>query len=317
MPNINLYLKSFDVDDPSSTNAPVDGETNAPDNKALSNKAGQLGGGSDTITLVTDTNGAATTDFNVTMQPGDNFRVVASPLSDFRDRCVALQTNDHGALIFMNGVNEIPSNHQTPMLTVWRRLHVEVDSMSAVTNNFVTGTIVSIRGNSSGATNVVLSNMGDSSVNLSSVPPANGRFENGWIAIGNSTNTGLLGNGNNFVQMPGSGTFNIPFTITDASGSNAVSGQVCAMFFAGNSFFFTVNTTLATNAYNGGTFTVAGTSIGVLQNGVNTLRTALFNLNFTLHDDDNDTLLPQLPDVSGMAVKWQAAYIVPLFDTGF
>jgi hypothetical protein len=164
---------------------------------------------------------------------------------------VALQANDHGAVVFLNSTVEIPSNYQTEMLTVWRRLHVEVDSMSAVINNRVTGNVLSIQGNSTGATNVVLSvslNAGDSSVNLSSATPANGRFENGWIAIGTSISTNLLGNGNNFVRKPAGETFNIRFTLLDANGSNAISGQVRDMvaFGSANKFLFTVNGSVLT-----------------------------------------------------------------------
>jgi hypothetical protein len=323
MPGISLYLKSFDVDDPSSTNAPLDDEAAGPDNKATSNKAGRLGGGSDTITLVTDTNGVARTDFNVTLQPGDNFRVVASPLSDFPNHCVALQATNNGAVVFLNSTVEIPSNYQTELLTVWRRLHVEVDSMSAVINNRVTGNVSAIRGNSSGATNVVLSvnlktqlTPADSSTNLSSPSPANGRFENGSITIGTSTSTGLLGNGDNFVWMPAGGTFNIPFTVKDANGSNAVSGQVLAMSLS-SFFYFTINTTLATNAYAGGTLTVAGSAYGVMQNVGNSVRAFPgAAIPFTLHDDDNDALLPQLPDTGLMVQKFAPAYVVPLIDGG-
>lgn len=325
MPGITLFLKAFDVDDPSSTSAPLDDEAASQDNKALANKAGQLGGGGDTITLVTDTNGVAKTDFNVTLQPGDNFRVVASPLADFQNHCAALQANDHGALVYLNSTNEIPPNYQnyvTPMLTVWRRLHVEVDSMSAVTNNQVTGFVTKMLGNSSGVTNVFLSKnlktgltLPDNSTNLSSPSPENGRFENGWMAIGNNTNN-VLGNGDDFVQMSG-GT--VKFNLKYANGSNGVAGQVINMVFIANlnSYQFTVNRTLVGSAYNGGTLTVAGTAFNVIFNNTTQVQTGPGNLPFTLHDDDNDTLLPQSPDVSGMAVKWQAAYIVPLFDTGF
>ena len=235
---------------------------------------------------------------------------------------MGLQTNDHGALVFMNGVNEIPSNHQTPMLTVWRRLHVEVDSMSAVTNNQVTGTVTKMQGNNNGVTNVVLSvnlktglTPADSSVNLSSFPPENGRFENGWIAIGNNTNSGLLGNGDNFVRIPSGGT--VKFDLIRSNGSNGVAGQVINMVPINNSYQFTVNRTLSNNAYAGGTLTVAGTAFNVMGNTANTVLTGSGNIPFTLHDDDDDTVLPHSPVISSVMVgAYQAAYITPILDGG-
>jgi len=220
--NVQVYFRSIDVDDPSSTNTPpLDDETVGHDNKATNNPSGNLAGGGDTITLRTSAGGVAWTNFNTTMQPGDNFRVVASLLADFSNNtnAVALQTNDHGAVVYRGNTNEIPSNNQTEMLTVWRRLHVEVDSMAAVTNNFVSGNITAISGNGTVATNLTLGtnlNTGlspaDASSNLTS--SANlGWFENGTIMIGtNGPQTNVTGNGDTFV-IKTSG-FNIPARIS-------------------------------------------------------------------------------------------------------
>jgi hypothetical protein len=235
MTGIQVHLKSFDVDDPSSGHAPpLDDETQAQDNKAANNLAGQLGGLGDAISVLTGANGVAWTNFNTTMHPGDNFRVIASPIAEFREHYQAIQTHAAGELALIGNINNaIPANYTTPMLTVWRRLHVEVDSMESVPvlANTVMGSITQIFGTqAAGATQAVLSvNLvnglapTDNSNNLDSNPPRNGRFENGTALIGQSLNLavtqGLLGNGARFVRMPNGGAFDIPFTIVNSNGT--------------------------------------------------------------------------------------------------
>ena len=112
---VTVFFRAFDVDDPSSDSAPVDGNGSAGnDNRGLP-RSGRLRAGS----AVTDARGIATVEFAVTRQPGDNFRVAASihpgPLE---------------------GVAEIGDRIEaTEPLTVWRRLHLEVDSMGKVVGN--------------------------------------------------------------------------------------------------------------------------------------------------------------------------------------
>ena len=204
VPGIALYFGAFDVGDPSLLTAAPDNNGTSPD-------------GAFTITARTGTNGAVSTNFHVSMQPGDNFRVVASPLANFRSDCLAANTNDPGELWFTGSTNRIPTNCKTPMLTVWRRLHVEVDSMAAVPagSNAAFGNIVALSGSpSTGATNAALDvnlvtglTPTDNSLNLDT--GGNGRFENGSILIGSPGNqkqtSGLLGNGATYVRMPTGG----------------------------------------------------------------------------------------------------------------
>ena len=319
MSNITVYLKSFDVDDPSTTNAPpLEDESVAQDNKATSNKAGKLGGASDTVTLVSGTNGVAWTNFSTTMQPGDNFRVVASPLSDFRDDCQAIQTNDHGALVFVGTTNEIPSNYRTDMLTVWRRLHVEVDKMDPVTNNFVSNNITRINGTAAAATNLFLGiNLRtglvptDVSTNLSSPVVKLGRFQNGTIVIGTNpgaTTNSVRGNGDTFVQALG--TFNIPAQIVLTNATNAI-GQVIALTGA----VVTVTADLSTNNYSGKTLRIAGTDFTIATNtATNVTATAAVQIPFWMHDDDNDTTSPHNPDTSDLQRAFRPSYVTVLFD---
>jgi hypothetical protein len=206
------------------------------------------------------------------------------------------------------------------MLTVWRRLHVEVDSMGTVTNNIVSANVVSISGSSSVATGLALDvnlrtglNPQDNSQNLSDSPPGNGRFENGWVKIGvdQVQTTVIDGNGDTFVQRTAG--FNLPSQIV-MNGGTLDSGQVVAL--AGS--LFTVTGNLGTNLYIGGSFRAAGTSFTISTNTANTVTVTSVSptIPIVLHDDDDDGILPHLPDTALMVEKFAPAYILPLIDGG-
>lgn len=175
-----IYFRNFDVDDPSADTAPIDTndtasvKTGNDNNGNVDGTQATRGGllsvpvsnppnpfdcqpftnaGVSGMSCLTDTSGVATVDFTVTMQPGDNFTVVASPDLDYISSLVPTA----------DGINLKDTNNiQTPvtrtddnacltstskacradMLTVWRRLHLEVDSMGDVgADNKVEGTI--------------------------------------------------------------------------------------------------------------------------------------------------------------------------------
>ncbi len=119
---LTVNFLSFDVDDPSSDSKPVD--SNGP--LGNDNNSEPLPGSLSSLAAHTDASGIAETVLTVTMQPGDNFKVAAACDPTYLDRVVVsgvdLQDAD-GHLL--------PTNHgrSSEMLTVWRRLHVEVDSM--------------------------------------------------------------------------------------------------------------------------------------------------------------------------------------------
>ena len=177
---IRVYFRSFDVDDPSADAAPIDtndtptvktgDDNNGTVDGTPPTKAGKLivpatgqpnpyncQAFSNGVSCETDSSGIAKVDFIVTQQPGDNFSVVAGPNEPYVSSLVPAS----------DGVNLKDSNNiQTPvssgtpnpcasasvqacrteMLTVWRRLHIELDSMGNVgESNLVTGTINTVR----------------------------------------------------------------------------------------------------------------------------------------------------------------------------
>jgi hypothetical protein len=189
-----VYLKAFDVDDATDENFDRDDnhqvviDTNG--RKGDDNmdttwlKTGQFRSGGQAkgaaTDVVLDASGNATVVFETTMQPGDNFRVA---LAFKQEDLNSLQVDNPDGAGFVpsesdkqpNGFNGVVS----PLLTVWRKLHVEEDTMAEVAiqgaeKNFETGVIDS----------VVPGAGGRFTLNLSiQLPGGNNRFENGKIFI--------------------------------------------------------------------------------------------------------------------------------------
>jgi hypothetical protein len=144
-----IYFKSFDLDDPSTDAAPVDSNGSVVnDNRGGIGTSQQYGilssvggnGTTNSVSAITDANGIASVDLTVTMQPGDNFMVAASHDSSYLNGL-----SGNGITLKDSGGNTVGAAtvkaKSSPMLTVWRRMHVEVDSMGNVAGNNVTGVI--------------------------------------------------------------------------------------------------------------------------------------------------------------------------------
>lgn len=139
-----VYFRNFDIDDPSDDTI-IDPMGNAGnDNNGSVNglREGQLSA----VSATTNSNGIATVNFTVTMQPGDNFAIAAST-SDTEINSVDVS----GAELVNGNSQNIPITCdddepvcRSEMLTVWRRLHIEVDSMGISQENFVLGTIANL-----------------------------------------------------------------------------------------------------------------------------------------------------------------------------
>ena len=358
---IKVYLDSFDVDDPTAATNVVDNETAEEDNRGVAPaKAGQFTGESDGVKeLVFPANVKITNcEFQVTMQPGDNFRVVANGDKDFllnlenkdsvqNTGSTDAEKNANKQRIVNKDVTGTPvereirlaAHYASDILTVWRFLHVEVDSMTAppatgAEKNTVDGNLTAVSGNGTVAQNVTLSvnlktglSPNDNSANLTA-GTGNGRFETGWIKIGSgagtpgeTTTTNLLGNGDNYVRKDGG--IDIPARVSKA-GEGDVDGKVIA--WSGTTFTLNVSSGTLTTNYDDGTLNIAGVSMTVsvvdTNNNVVTV-TATQNIPFVLHDDDMDTILPgsialadlqESDDVS--ANKIATVFIRPIYDGG-
>lgn len=147
--NKRIYFKVFDVDDVSTDDQNVDPNlADGGDNRSLEYGFGSVGNLSTYAT--TDANGEARATLMVGQQPGDNYRVIASFTGGQSLPPVIRDANVVGGNVHFQ-TNLIPEGTAgvnkpavaTKMLTVWRRLHIERDSMGTVNDNLVTGTVAS------------------------------------------------------------------------------------------------------------------------------------------------------------------------------
>ncbi|MEW6357984.1 MAG: hypothetical protein AB1696_16745 [Planctomycetota bacterium] len=121
----NVYLAVFDPDDPSANTVGnvVDSDRLGGDNRG---GRGTLGSDSGILTLdASGTTGTFTTTFTVSHQPGDNHRIAVAvgrrgPLAVLKDDDVPASNQQ------VRGFNGCIS----PLLTVWRNLYIELDSMT-------------------------------------------------------------------------------------------------------------------------------------------------------------------------------------------
>jgi len=161
IPYVQIYFANFDLDDPSAIGAPIDTNGSAGDDNNGSvmigttpSSAGQLSlfstptGCSATVgkaNCITGADGTLTVQFKTTMQPGDNFVIAASLSDTYRNgfQVYGVDILNEGSVIHKSGEynEDQAAGIRTEMLTVWRRLHIEYDSMGVVQNNFVQGTI--------------------------------------------------------------------------------------------------------------------------------------------------------------------------------
>lgn len=129
---VKLYL--YDVDDPSSSQAPVDAELKVADNRGVSLSLGFI------LSAKTDFGGIAR--FGPIRldgtKPGDNFRVVATvdPRMDLSTGVVAKKDDGQSAGVYFVATGDAVSDGQaatvrSDLLTIWRKLHIERDHMGA------------------------------------------------------------------------------------------------------------------------------------------------------------------------------------------
>jgi Glucodextranase, domain B len=332
-----VFFKSFDVDDPSSDTAPVD--TNGPsgdDNRGIPH-AGCIGTAScaSTASSTTDATGVATVEFKVTSQPGNNFKVAASGQATYVNSLVVDRVN----LKDVDG-RGLPTDkgRSTDLLTVWRKLHVEIDSMGTVTGNRLTGNITRISADSTQVTvdndlRVDGSGVPDGSATLDDVPAGNGRFEHGTVTIaGVTTITTIDANGHasiaraaglNLTATP------LPFEAidNDVFGNSTMAGTVTRIFHVTDrGWALALNVVSHSETpvdwpdFIGGTISIGGGPAMAIQDSFEGQSLMIVDENdlripYSLTDDD--AIAGDVPDVdtSGMEPIFAPAYILPAFDT--
>jgi hypothetical protein len=243
-------------------------------------------------------------------QPGNNWKFVAGFVQS-RVNAVELNTavsnGENSVLSFKWADGSVVAiNYQSQLLSVWRRLHVEIDSMAAVPSfgsqsNFASALITAMP---TGANSATIS-IGafwplDPSPNLSGAGATlgNGRFENGTVTVGNSpsttTSSPLLGNGSDFLRAPAGQRILVPFVLFPEAGSGISPLVGFLDGFINNTASLGVT---LTQAYNNGTLVVVDNHYNIGPGGApvgsNVVTTSTFiTVPFTVVDDDDFSLVP-------------------------
>jgi len=214
---IAVFFRSFDPDDPSADGAPVD--PNGPfgrDNRG--NRPPSVCAEVGATRAVSDGSGVAEATFTVTTHPGDNFLAAASTDQAYLNEVCLGST---GFDLRDAADNRLPTarGQTTRMLTIWRRLHVEVDSMGAVTGNTITGSVTNAApALALGLTRVSLD------ASLSDTDGGN-RFESGRMTIHGLGSFTVLSNEQHSVLINGivtrSQAVGRPFTLVDDDDFNS------------------------------------------------------------------------------------------------
>jgi hypothetical protein len=146
--NVPVYFRNFDLDDP-TTDSVIDPNGAAGNDNNGMPRPGQLlfangcGANGPSVFCPTNASGVATIDFVVTRQPGDNFAIAASvdPIAVNRVTVNGIELADGNGQNLPTETCPTQPICRSQMLTVWRRLHIEVDSMGQSTENRAIGTI--------------------------------------------------------------------------------------------------------------------------------------------------------------------------------
>ncbi|MGH9879235.1 MAG: hypothetical protein ACRD5H_16515, partial [Nitrososphaerales archaeon] len=310
-----------------------------------------------TATATTDSNGVAIIKFNVTMQPGDNFKVAAGVDKTLIESLVvdgqSIKDPKTGKAVDQSGNTTGADAVASDLLTIWRYLHIEVDSMPAPPNvprtgeevNYVDGNVIAIMTQMADTTPFQVlfldQEVRDGSYDLDSpvqLPPAEqnkklGRFQNGKIIIGTKGPViNVLANGQKSVVAAGNTV--IPCELLDKKNANKVAAEIVAML-PGSSAAKTPNKFVLKQQvgkpgqYNDGSVVVAGISFTIDKikgNDVELDSSAsqpAFQLPFLLNDDDQtseplleyprDFALMQASDIIAENL-FAATYIRPVYD---
>lgn len=150
---VPFYFRSIDVDDPSAWDDEVDRLSDSKDNRGT--EPNRWGGFTQTDKAHLELEFDAITksfEFQTTMQPGDNFRIVGGgdimTLMALENRDGDIPEYDLTHLLWIYDPDvmkagddpdklRIPEhdNYVSDVLTVWRKLYIELDTMANVTNN--------------------------------------------------------------------------------------------------------------------------------------------------------------------------------------
>lgn len=349
---IDLHFKSFDVDDPTSDTIPLEHDFEI-DNRNLGEPAGLFPGGTNETLEQSFNAQVVTFPFEVSMFPGDNYRIAGNGDQDFiadmenndpklGDNNADLQRITNKSITTGTPINQEirEANHYaSKTLTVWRKLHIEFDSMGEIASNFLGGLINSLDATGTNTATTILylqDTIRDGSLDLDINPAApspftgNGRFEQGTLRIANTHNISPI-DGNGAIRFERAAGLNvcatpIPFTAKDYHwfANSTMSGTVTAITNSGVRLALNI-TARSQNPLHwahfiGGTVRIGGgaamriTAVDSINNRV-TVDT--LKIPYRASDDDmaDGTDIPD-PDLSIVATAFAPAYVLPVQDAG-
>jgi len=229
---VSIWLLDHDVDDPSDHDGPIDTDpagtvtnVNPPDNFATAGATFSISYGSGSPT---DANGEMRSVVTVgSVQPGNNWRFAVAPRLPALEHVKPISTTSQGELFYdanADGFWAVGSEalldstsptfkgvFVSPVLTVWRKLHVEVDSMGPVTGNVVGDTAAFVVDNGDFTSTVTLGT-GGLEVDRFQEGKLWDLLANEFRIISNTANTVTVNNlANGVIPQDGSG----PVTLYD------------------------------------------------------------------------------------------------------
>ncbi|MCP5078410.1 MAG: hypothetical protein GY951_10195 [Psychromonas sp.] len=355
---VTIFLKSLDVDDPTAHDNLVDNDIISYDNRGRTPAMAGLLIGADAkgILPLFTLQQEITTVFQTTMQPGDNYRIAASFDSDFITQLVNRErngiSNEERQLITDNSQKKAlkskgirkPNNYLSVPLTVWRFMHIEIDSMANPgEKNTVTDFITDIHSTGEGDEHSFICMQSNIQVTIdvdgqgTMVPDlsinakdeyGNGRFEGyrSWVKIGNLPKIFKIYENDD--QCVFKYTYDIPFTAVSPNNDYIVKGNIKRL--EGHNNLFTLNIKskiggpVTGSEFIGGVLEVAGVKMNITDFNLTNGQLVVANsavIPIKLHDDD-DTLLPQLWSHLGHVQesdiikenRFAAAYLRPRYD---
>jgi hypothetical protein len=331
-PYMRLYLRVMDVDDPSSDD-PAD-DHDGPG--GIDNRGGigflQPGGGQlpTQVEVQTDGDGKGRATLVLPLYPGDNLRVAACADAAYLSGLTASGTNlvDSQGRTLPTGRAEV-----SPLLTIWRYLHIERDSMAAVQSNTVSGWIPE-----NGVTVVdqpAQNTPGRTDISVEPYLDPSPRYVGGSLtwAAGRAQ---VRGNSSTAVWIPSSDPS--PPVGTVAALADGPQGWIVAVA-TGNvtpgpgADEKTITVAVALDDYppgsagrfQSGTLTTSGRTYEVISNSDRVVRVRVqygqqqpvHKQTFTIRDDDDNSLLPRsldAADVAAIAQAFKEVYIETLDD---
>ena len=215
---VNVQFRYADVDDPSTDDSSVD----------LNGPAGVDNYGQTALSALQATTelGVATVDLSLPMQPGDNVKMVASCAQGYVN---GLRIDGRDVKDSQGRTLPTPAAELSDLVTIWRRLWIETDSMGQVSDNFVEGVVASakeirvrIDGVATAVTQLKLGSVNDANGNpVGKKDRPSDQFRYGRIQFGQTTPYDVLSSDRNLINIaPGHAGLTGAYTMVDDDNLN-------------------------------------------------------------------------------------------------